>query len=375
MPPGMQAAPVKTGQGLFFDGHTAARRQVLVELVPHALRITGADGALLAEWPYDALETLSAPDDVLRLGKAGNPVLARLEIRDRQFAAEIDELSEPVDRSGRIERRLRGKVILWTIAATASLVGVAVFGIPRIAGELAPLIPYAVERKLGAAIDRQAQAGLDKQGAGAAFECGKPGQPARDAFDKLTAQLAAAAALPFPLVVKVVRRPETNAITLPGGHIYVFQGLIDNTRSPDELAGVIAHELGHVAHRDGTRTVLQGAGLSLLFGMLLGDFVGGGAVIFGAKAILQTSYSRQVESAADAYGVALMNEIGADGRALAHFLQRIEGTTHPDSKLLADHPATRNRVAAIEALAKAGPTKPLLDASQWAALKTICSGA
>jgi predicted Zn-dependent protease len=109
--------------------------------------------------------------------------------------------------------------------------------------------------------------------------------------------------------------------------------------------------------------------------MLLGDFVGGGAVILGAKAILQTSYSRQVESAADAYGVVLMNDIGADARALARILQRIAGTTHPESKLLADHPATRERVAAIEALAKSEPGKELLDASQWAALKAICSRA
>jgi hypothetical protein len=171
MPPETQAASCKTGQGVFFDGHTAVRHDVAVELAPQTLRIRAANGDMLAEWPYDALETLSAPDDVLRLGKAGNPLLARLEIRDRQFAAAIDELSEPVDRSGRIERRLRSKVIFWTIAATASLLFVAVVGVPRIASELTPLVPYAVERKLGEAIDdRQAQGGLDSRHAGAAFE-------------------------------------------------------------------------------------------------------------------------------------------------------------------------------------------------------------
>ena len=106
--------------------------------------------------------------------------------------------------------------------------------------------------------------------------------------------------MPVPLKVQVVRRPEANAIALPGGYIYVFQGLVDRAKEPDELAGVIAHEIGHVAHRDGTRSVLQGAGLSLLFGMLLGDFVGGGAVVLAARTILQTSYTREVETAADA---------------------------------------------------------------------------
>ena len=101
----------------------------------------------------------------------------------------------------------------------------------------------------------------------------------------------------------MVRRSDFNAFALPGGHIYVFQGLIDRAQSPDELAGVLAHEIGHVAHRDGTRTVLQTAGLSFLFGMMLGDFFGGGAVVIAAKTVLRSSYSRRVEAAADTYSV------------------------------------------------------------------------
>src|SRR6266852_3581298 len=109
-----------SGRGIFFDGSTTARHDVVVELAPRTLRVHGTDGSVLAEWPYDRLETHSSPDDVLRLGKAGNAVLARLEIKDPQLAAAIDERSAPVDRTGRIERRLRTKVIFWSIAATAS---------------------------------------------------------------------------------------------------------------------------------------------------------------------------------------------------------------------------------------------------------------
>src|SRR6266478_951179 len=98
------------GQGVFFDGATTARHDVMVELDPDLLRIRAADGSVLAQWPYDQLETLSSPDDVLRLGRAGSPVLARLEVRDPQLAAAIDEQSLPVDRSGAGERRMRTKV-------------------------------------------------------------------------------------------------------------------------------------------------------------------------------------------------------------------------------------------------------------------------
>jgi predicted Zn-dependent protease len=366
-----------SGPGVFFDGATTARHDVTVELAPDLLRVKAADGRVLAEWPYDQLETLSSPDDLLRLGRAGSPVLARLEVRDPQLAAEIDERSLPVDRSGRSERRMRTKVIVWSLAATASLLLVAVVGLPLIATELTPLIPYSMERKLGAAIERQARASLDTRHAGAAFECGNAANEklGRAAFDKLMAKMETAAALPIPLKTTVVRQPEANAFALPGGYIYVFQGLIDKAETPDELAGVIAHEIGHVAHRDGTRTVLQAAGLSVLFGMLLGDFVGGGAVVLAAKTILQTSYGREVEAAADGYGVTLMRTIDGDARALGRILSRIAGGTHPGPRILRDHPETRDRVVAIEAMAGTGATKPLLDKSEWAALKTICAGA
>jgi predicted Zn-dependent protease len=254
---------------------------------------------------------------------------------------------------------------------------VAVLGVPEIANRLAPLVPYSVERKFGAAIDAQVRRSLDERHAGAAFECGyAEGQKAgRAAFDKLMAQLEAAAALPISLNASVVRRDEANAFALPGGRVYVFQGLIDKAETPDELASVIGHESGHVAHRDGVRSVLEGAGLSFLFGMLLGDFVGGGAVIFAAKTILQTSYSREVEAAADGYGVAVMIKMGGDPRALGTILQRIAGSTHPGPKLLLDHPDTKDRVAAIDAMAgDAKPTRALLEPAEWAALKRICSG-
>lgn len=366
-----------SGPATFFDGVTSARRDVTVELAPEALRILGSDGRALAEWHYDRLEHRSAPDESLRLGQAGSPVLARLEVRDPQLAAAIDERSLPIDRTGRGERRARMQVVFWSLAATASLLLVAVWGVPRIATELAPLVPYSLERKLGAAIERQVRASLATSHAGAALECGSaPKEEAgRVAFDKLMNRIETTAALPFPLKAQVVRSPDANAIALPGGYIFVYQGLIDAARTPDELAGVIAHEVGHVANRDGTRSVLQTAGLSLLFGMLLGDFVGGGAVVLAAKAILQTSYTREVENAADAHGVTLMKKIDGDPRALGTLLQRIEGTSHPGPKILADHPDTRERVARIDAAAGAAtPTKPLLTSAEWAALKNICAG-
>ena len=73
-----------SGPATFFDGKTTARHEVMAELAPEALRVRAADGSVLAEWGYDELETVAAPEHVLRVGKIGNPVLARLEVRDPQ---------------------------------------------------------------------------------------------------------------------------------------------------------------------------------------------------------------------------------------------------------------------------------------------------
>ena len=369
---------MKAGTGIFFDGLVSTRRPVTVELKSDGISIRDpVERDQLARWPYGEVEELAAPEGVLRIARAGARPLARLEVRDAELAAAIDELSVPVDRSGATERRGRNKVIGWSIAAVVSLVLGAVFGVPVLADHIAPLIPLRAERVIGDAVDVQIRAMLDTKKAGSAFECGVGDGEAqgRAALEKLMRKLESAANLPIPLTAVAVRKEDTNAITLPGGRIYIYQGIIDKSETPDELAGVIAHEMGHVAHRDGTRSIIQAAGLSFMFGMLLGDFVGGGAVVLGARTLLQSSYSRDVEAAADRFGVELMGRIGGDQRALGVVLRRIAGDNHPGFKLLLDHPDTEKRVAAINAVATASTaTNPLLEAPEWAALKRICAG-
>lgn len=361
---------------IYFDGTSSMRNKVIVAATATSLRIMAAQGQhrVLDEWSYEELRRMSAPEGVLRLARCGETLLARLEIRDAHLTSIIEERADALDRSGTAERRLRRKVVVLSFAAAASLIVTAVFGLPALAGRIIPFIPLGVEQRLGAAIDKNIRPALDTQHLGAAFICGTaPSETAgRAALDKLVGKLEAVAALPFALHIEVVRRAEPNAIALPGGHIYVDSGLIVQARTPDELAGVIAHEMGHVAHRDGTRTVLQTAGLSFLFGMMLGDFVGGGAVVIAARTVLKSSYSRRAETAADAYSVDLMQKAGGDPHALGAILARIVEDKDQGLKLLLDHPETKERIAAIDAVPVSGPTTPLLDAADWSALKQIC---
>jgi Zn-dependent protease with chaperone function len=247
--------------------------------------------------------------------------------------------------------------------------------VPAIAERITPYVPNAVERKFGEAVDAQVRGMLASGDHAQPSECGEveSEKEGRAALDHLLGRLEAGADLDIPVKLTVLRKPEANAFAVPGGRIFLFGGLIRKAESADELAGVIAHEMGHVAHRDSTRSVMQAAGLSFLFGMVLGDFVGGGAVVMASRALLNSSYSRTVERRADAYAVDLVTKLGGDPRALGTILVRIEGTNHPGTKLLLDHPDTRDRLAAINTVHPV-KTNPLLSASEWAALKRICAG-
>jgi Zn-dependent protease with chaperone function len=365
------------GTGIYFDGKTSARHDVRVDAASDALQILTAEGAIIAVWAYGELRASTERADLMRLRRAENHDPARLEIRDPILIAFIDERAHGLDRTGTTERRQHRRVILWSVAATISLVLIAVVGVPALSDRLAPLIPLSVEQRLGVAVDSQVRSMLDKgRSSDRPFECGTTDaeKPGRTAMDLLLNRLQTAAQLPIPLKAATVRRSEANAIALPGGHVYIFEGLIRQARDPDELAGVIAHEIGHVAHRDGTRSLLQAAGLSFLFGMLLGDFTGGGLVVIAARTVVETAYSREAESDADQYAVTLMGKAGGNPRALGELLARIASPNESTAAALRNHPQTKDRIAAMNAAASALPKseRPLLSAPEWNALKRIC---
>lgn len=88
---------------------------------------------------------------------------------------------------------------------------------------------------------------------------------------------------------------------------------------------------------------------------------------------MKSSYSRDAETAYDAYGIALMNRIGGNAEALDALLARIDDLHGKGSSLFRDHPQTAERIVAIRSLAMPGSGRPLLDNTQWAALKNICA--
>ena len=91
-----------------------------------------------------------------------------------------------LDRTGAAERRLRKRVIVWTVAAAASLVLVAVYGLPALADRLAPLIPFPVEQRFGGVMDAQVRAMLDDGKSGQAVRMRRSGRRKRPAAPRST---------------------------------------------------------------------------------------------------------------------------------------------------------------------------------------------
>jgi Zn-dependent protease with chaperone function len=363
------------GSAIFYDGFTNTRHAVAVTLGADRVEISAPAGELLAVWRFSEIGPLPSPEGVLRLGWSKSRNAARLEIRDAGLAGELTAVAKWSDRSGLTDRRTRTKVASWGIATVLSLVASTVWGVPFAAERLAPRLPVSAEIRLGDAVDAQIRRMLDQGNGDKPFQCGGDAGHAagRAAFNKLIGALEASADLPVPLRAEVVRSPVVNAIALPGGRVYLFEGLLNQAQSPDEIAGVLAHELGHVAHRDGTKNVLEAGGTSLLFGAVLGDFTGGSAAVAVAQVVLRSASSRDKEAAADDFGARLVSRNGGDPNGLAKLLERISvaGTQAPH--FLLDHPEAQERSAAIGRVASPEVRKPLLTSQEWAALKRICT--
>jgi hypothetical protein len=354
---------MQSGDALYFDGAGARRQPVSLEVRPDGLAILG-EGRELAFWRRADLHSADAPKGVMRLGAEGAAELARIEIRDAKLQDAIKAAYPDLFKRRRGGQASARQIVLWSLAAAASLVLTVVCLVPLFADRLAPFVPLPVEARLGEAVDNQVRALFGD------VVCHSAAGDA--ALVKLSGALTAVGELPMATDISVLKSETVNAITLPGGRIYVFEGLLDAAKSPDELAGVIAHELGHVAGRDGLRKLLQSGGSSFLLGLLFGDVTGGAAVIFAAQAMIDSRYSRDAERAADAFSAVSMLKLGRSPKPLGIFLSRIDSGAGSSLAFISSHPVTAERLRAMEAQDRPETGEPLLSPGEWFSLKAIC---
>jgi Zn-dependent protease with chaperone function len=358
--------------GYYFDGRSAERRRASVRLATSGLEIALEHGARLW-WAFrDVRQTQGFyPGEQIRLER-GSTFPEILLVDDTAFLATLHATAPGFGRRFHDPRRRRSRVLLTIGAAVASVsVGAVlyVWGVPAAAGLLAARVPVSWEERLGQAAVEQITASKKR-----CVDQEREGAIGAIVHRLLDSQPKA----PYTFRVIVVDDWTVNAFAVPGGQVVLLRGLLERSRTPEELAGVLAHELQHVLQRHATRLLLQHASTGLLVVAISGDITGAMAYGIESARVLGTlRYSRQLESEADVEGLRMLLAADVDPRGMIAFFETLRATERgapTTTRYLASHPLAADRVETLKRLAAAHTKefRSLLPGRDWTDLRQVC---
>jgi Zn-dependent protease with chaperone function len=330
-----------------YDGVTATRQTVHVRREGESLFIEGQEDVPITDLIRRGDGTRTV------FGRKGNPGW-RLGFDTPPPADWLTALPAPPRYGGLIDRFGLVPAAISGIAASAAVL----FGLYRAPDLIAPLVPERWEQALGDAL----------VGDLGGRTCTAP--EGQRVLDRLGHQLSLDGR---SMRVRVVAIPIPNAVALPGGQIALFDGILKQAKSPDEIAGVLGHEIGHVEHRHVMAGLIRQFGLGLVLG-------GSGKGVQYAQALLDARYSRGAESEADAYAIKALTANHISTRPTADFFARMSKGEATGSKTvdtafswLSSHPVSiaRRDMFSNADKAVANP-RPAMSAADWSAVKMMC---
>jgi Zn-dependent protease with chaperone function len=339
-------------QAWLYDGERALRHEVGVEAAGGELLIRFADG-----------DTLSLPPSRLAHveSRSGREVYGRPDASGWRLGIPADEvagLAAVLPRAQRYGRLIDRIGLVPALVAFLLVSAAAVYGAGRLPEWLAPHIPAAWEDRYGDTLVGDF---------GGKYCAGKGGQ---EALDKLARRLSPAAAT---LNIRVVDIDFVNAAALPGGNIVIFEELLAEADGPDEVAGILGHEIAHVERRHVTEAMIRELGLGLVISAFGGNTGG------NINSLLSAGYSREAEREADGDAIATLRRANISPLATAAFFERVarqearlEGVAESLS-YLSTHPLSKERRARFrDSAVKGAAYTPALDRDEWEALFNIC---
>lgn len=365
----MHSEPDRAFGGRFYDGESAAAHEADVRCTPTSL-VIAKGGDVLAAWSYDGLLS----HDPLKAGRAArlthsSAPYARLMVDEPAFAETIVERAPQLSARA---HRLRGlKLVLACMLVAGIFIGAGYLFLTFAPAAFARMMPDAWRDNLGS----QVKLLLVRQ----AEQC--TGADAISALAAMRAKLTSRESDPEQFKVLVYDLSIVNAFALPGGTIVISGKLIDAAGGPDGVAGVLAHEMGHVIERDSEAQLVRSLGIQLLQQVLFGGSSFGESVGGLAGLLALMSYSRDAERSADAHAARIMEANGIDPKGLISFFGYIKdryGGGSDDGKkaepfsLFSTHPGLNERIETLKALDE-WPSASVLTERQWTALKNICS--
>ena len=362
----------------YLDGASADAREVVVSFGERSLVIVGLDDRPIAHWPLASLRALGPP--------AAHPLELvpdtasdeRLLLEDLEMGSAIAEVCPELHLRPAAPPRRRA--VLWAVGALAVAAGTVFALLPALPERAVDMVSPAREAALGEAVAARLPALLGPGPSGSARELAAGPAPglcvAEDgmaALRALAARLAPADA-PSSLRLTVLDHPGVDALALPGGRVVILRGLVDVARTPEELAGVLAHAAGHALGRDPLSTALDRPGLGAA-SILFGDITGDTAVARAAAAALDPAPAPEAEAEADAAGFAMLAAAGLPTRPLSDIMARLaEMPADQPARHLDAHPWSTVRAARAASADTIGdaPFRPALGDRDWIALGGIC---
>ncbi len=202
-------------------------------------------------------------------------------------------------------------------------------------------IPIEWERAIGESASREFIMGQTVVGEGAAVAA------VQEITKRLTGQIPDN---PYQFQVTVVRSDTVNAFALPGGYVVVFTGLLKQAESPDEVAGVLGHELNHVLLRHGLERIVKTLGVVALVTIFTGNQEGlvGLAQRLGIE-LVTLKFGRDQETQADLGGLRLLHRAKISPEGMIRFFARLSESNQQQVELLSTHPMSSARAERLKA--------------------------
>ena len=350
--------------GWWNDGQSARRKAVRARLNGEQLEIYPQDSEIrLATLPADGIHLAEETyrGQPLRLRHRQHPD-AMLTMDDHDLVDALSPVAPSIRHRFHGRRSTGQRLLIWG----GALVGLVVGGFAAVhlaASPIAAVLPTQWKHSVGREV-------LKSAAANHGYCRGEKGMLA---LNSLASRLAPPGTQRPDIAV--IDSDTVNAFAVPGGQIGIFRGLIDEAQSPAELAGVLAHEMGHVIKRHPSEAMVRSAGYGILVAALVGD--ASSAMQIAARTgetLLNLAHSRSAEAEADRTAELMLNRAGYDSSGLDTFLSRIgreRGETPHALAFLASHPLTRERVRAMRKLERRGDSP--LTVAQWQAVKAVCN--
>lgn len=361
------------------DGRTARTDDVIVRLTPSGLSIFDQTGKLLESWPGEKIRFVDpkSAQGPLRVAKSEND-LACVTIEGDNVRALFAAKFPGMTRLHGVTRQTVARIFGWSGAAIAGVVLLVWVILPFVAEKVAAAIPMSWQARVGEKVEQQILgliAVMEGKPVGE-LTCKNPAGLA--AVAKMTQRLAAAPHPDIPLRVRVVDSKMINALAMPGGRIILTRAIINFVSGPNELAGILGHEIGHVASNHSLERMIQVGGVTAMFSMLVGDVAGGAIIIAVGQALINGQYSQAAEREADEHAVRLLAKGKYDSRPFALFFDRLEskqlapksGNAGRIWRWVGSHPPSGERTKAIRGAAQDG--SEILSQAEWRSFKAIC---